>query len=271
MKNSNFLLITTLGMVLISCGQTSSKNNDLVNEEKKSQTQTNENISQNEGHTENVSNENLENKFLITNNSIGYFKIGGTWHNYAKNDYNYKSFQGYGTCIDACCDGGFHLGNNLIVNKYGQGKNSELTIGSLLFKVDESFNDENERNKYKNNKDVFYVSSDNCSGWYWKDKIGYLVTYSDAFKTKEGIGVGTSLEKVKEILGKVVINIGWIEEDANAIQITFNSYPNIKFILDEDDAIGGYEKLSALGGTAMISDFKKNTKIKRLIVQKTAN
>lgn len=199
--------------------------------------------------------------YLITNNSVGFFKLGETWQNFAKNNYNYKFIQGYGICVDACCAGGYDLGKAITNGNNTQIiENPEITIGTLRFGESES------KTEHKNNQNVFYNSSDNCSGWYWKDKIRYLMIYSDAFKTKEGIGVGTTLEKLNEILGEVVINIGWLEGDANAVQVKINSYPNIEFILDEDDAIGGYEKLSTLGETATISDFKKNTKIKRLIV-----
>jgi hypothetical protein len=202
--------------------------------------------------------------YLITNNSVGYFKIGASWQSFAKDNYNYESVQGFGNCTDACCDGGFTLGNNLVINEYGWVENPEITIGALQFGKSES------ETEYKNNPNVFYVSSDNCSGWYWKNKISYLKVYSESFKTKEGIGVGTTLEKLEEILGKVVINIGWLEEDANAIQIKVKSYPDIEFILDVDDAIGGYEKLSSLEGqTVTISDFKTQTKIKRLIISET--
>jgi hypothetical protein len=204
--------------------------------------------------------------YLIVNNSVGFFKLGETWQNFAKNHYYYKSVQGYGTCLDACCDGGYTLGKAITNGNYGQTiENPEITIGALRFGESES------KTEHKNNANLFYISSDNCSGWYWKDKISYIMIYSEAFKTKEGVGVGTTLEKLKEILGEVVINIGWLEEDANAVQVKINSYPSIEFILDVDDAIGGYEKLSTLDGTATILDFKKNTKIKRLIVRKTTN
>jgi hypothetical protein len=102
MKKFNFLLISTTLILATSCEQ-SSKDDETVNE----QTQAKENISQIEEQSGNVAEENLEDKFLITNNSVGYFKIGGSWQNSAKNDYNYKYVQGYGTCTDACCDGGF--------------------------------------------------------------------------------------------------------------------------------------------------------------------
>ena len=208
--------------------------------------------------------QDTEVKHLVTNNSVGFFKIGSTWHNIAKNDYNYQSVQGYGTCVDAGCDGGFYLGNDLVVNEHGWVENPELTIGASIFKISNSYDDDS--SKYKNNKDVFYVSSENLRGWYWKDKISYLVIYSETYKTKEGIGVGTTLEELKEIHGSIEIKIGWLEEDVNAVQVSVSSYPDIIFILDVDDAIGGYDKLSTLKDSPIFSDFKRNTKIKRLII-----
>lgn len=200
--------------------------------------------------------------YLITNNSVGYFKIGGFWQKFAKINYAYKFIQGYGSCMDACCDGGFSLGKVIINSDYGKViENPEITIGASSFSKSAS------KTQHKGNPKVFYITSDNCSGWYWKDKINYIVVYSEAFKTKEGIGIGTTLEKIQELMGKVVIKIGWMEEDGNAIQVKVDSYPNIEFILDADDAIGGYEKLSTFGEQlASITDFKENTKIKRLII-----
>ncbi len=93
-----------------------------------------------------------------------------------------------------------------------------------------------------------------------------MVIYSETYKTKEGIGVGTTLEELKEIHGSIEIKIGWLEEDVNAVQVSVSSYPDIIFILDVDDAIGGYDKLSTLKDSPIFSDFKRNTKIKRLII-----
>ena len=201
--------------------------------------------------------------YLLTNYSVGYFKIDDSWQNIAKNKYDFKSIQGFGTCIDACCDGGFDLGKVITNSDYGMWiENPVITIGASSFSKSAS------ETQYKSNPNVFYISSDNCNGWYWKDKISYLVVYSAVFKTKEGIGVGTTLEKVQELLGKVVINIEEGFEAPNTVQFKINSYPNIEFILDEEDAIGGWEKLGSVEGkTATISDFKKNTKIKRIIIR----
>jgi hypothetical protein len=214
--------------------------------------------------------EQIEEKYLITNNSVGLFNIDGSWQNYAKKDYNYLYVQGYANCVDASCDGGFDLGNNLVDSENGQKiENIELTIGAALFEASESNDIEVESSKYKDNPNVFFISSDNSCGWYLKDRISYLVLFSNKFKTKEGIGVDTNLEKVQEIFGDVVINIGWIEEDANAVQFKIDSYPNIEFILDGNDAVGGYNFLSTHEGqTIKVSDFKENTKIKRLIISK---
>jgi hypothetical protein len=125
MKFFNYLQIATTLIIVVGCEQKSSKNDDIVNE------QTVEKIHQIEEHSSNITNKNVEDKFLITNNSVGNFKVGGSWQNFAKIDYNYKYFQGYGTCTDACCDGGFALGNNLNINEYGWAENPEITIGAL--------------------------------------------------------------------------------------------------------------------------------------------
>ena len=201
--------------------------------------------------------------YLVTNNSVGYFKIGESWQNFAKNNYAYKSVQGFGTCTDACCDGGFNLGKVISNGKDGQTiEKPEITIGAL------DFGESISKTEHKGNPNVFYISSDNCNGWYWKDKINYIIIYSEIFKTKEGIGVGSNLAELQEKLGKIQFYVGWIEEQENALQITVKSYPNIQFILDVDDYKGNWEDISLKGdkNAITISDFKKDTKIKRLIV-----
>jgi hypothetical protein len=199
--------------------------------------------------------------FMITDTSVGLFKLNASWQNLAQNYYKYNFVQGYGICIDGCCDGGFVLGKNITRGTDGLiTGNASISIGAITFDESQS------KSEHKNNPNVFFVSTENCSGWYWKDKTNYIIVYSEAFKTKEGIGVGTTLEKLKEFFGEVIINIGSLEEDPNAVQVQIASCPNIQFVLDEDDAIGGYEKLSSLRETATIKDFKSNTMIKRLII-----
>jgi NAD-dependent dihydropyrimidine dehydrogenase PreA subunit len=198
--------------------------------------------------------------YLITSSSVGFFKLGSSWRN-AANKYKYESIQGYGTCVDACCDGGFQLGEKLVVNEYGWAENPDIIIGALRFE------DNKNRSKHEANKEIFYVVSDNCPDWFWMDSINNVTVYSESFKTAEGVGVGTTLEEVKQINGVVNISIGWLEEDNNAIKLFLPKYPNLDFILDLEDAKGGYEKLSTIGEKAEIKDFKENTKIKRIIVR----
>jgi len=202
-------------------------------------------------------------KYLITDTSVGHFIHNNPWQNIAKNVYNYQFLEGYGKCHDACCDGGYLLGNKIIDSEYGQTfEIPELTIGTQSFDHDES------ESKHKKNKDVFYVLTDNCPGWYWKDKINYIVVYSEQFRTKEGVGVASTLEMAEALFGKLDFYIGWIEEDSDALNFTVKQYPNIEFILDIEDYKGNWEDISLQGedNTLKILDFKKNTKIQRIIV-----
>ena len=240
------IILSVFALIASSCGQLTNKQTD---------TTTNEIVVEQE-EAEIISNEPVENKFLITNNSVGYFNIGASWQNIAEKEYHYEYVQGYGTCIDACCNGGFDLGNDII------------TIGTLCFEESEYYDDEIESNKYKNNPNVFYVSSDNCRGWYWKDKIRFIEVHSDLFKIKEGVGVGTTLKDAQKKLGKLSFTIGWVTEDRNAVYFSTKYYPNVKFIIDADDYVDGWEELDDLEekDTLTISDFKNNTKIKRIII-----
>lgn len=245
MKKKSLLLLPIFGILLLSCENGSQKNNESSNTD--SLTAVTDSVI-------------IAAPFLITNSSVGYFQIGENWQNIAKSKYNYQPVQGYGLCSDACCDGGFNLQKSTAT-----AENIDITIGALRFGESQS------ESEHKNNPDVFYSSSDNCSGWYFKDKMSYMVIYSEEFKTKEAIGAGSTLENVKEKFEQVNIEIGLLEEDQNAIRLKLNAYPNIDFILDVEDAIGGYEKISTVGQTASISDFKPNTKIKRLIISSSSN
>jgi hypothetical protein len=151
--------------------------------------------------------------------------------------------------------------------------------------------DKNEEspNKHKYNPNVFYSMSDNLRGWYYKDKIKYVLIFSELFKTKEQVGVGSTLESVQKIFGKLNINVGSLTGEPEPYPITFNlkPYPQILFILDIEDCKAfipwegdwdnidwdSYEKsmhyrsLELLENTTLsVNDFKKNSKIKTIIV-----
>lgn len=247
MRKTNLLLLLFFCVLLTSCGERPTKR------------ESTESILQ----IASIASKNIEREFLVTNNSVGDFILGGSWRDIAHNNYNYVFIEGYGSCVDACCDGGYRLGKKIIEGEYGaEIEHPELTIGAV------SFDDTESKTKHINNPDVFYIMSDNCSGWYRKDQISYIEIYSNQFKTKEGLGVGTTLEEVQETFGEIRFQVGWIEEDANALQIKINSYPNIQFILSIEDYLEDWETINQAfdNNKLSISNFKKNTQIKNLIV-----
>lgn len=250
MNRLSILAFTVIIVFFISCEQNPRKISNQGNVQKLSNNQL-------------VEQKSIVDKFLIAENSVGFFKIGCSWQEIAKKDYGYEAIQSSGRCVDACCDGGFILGNKIIEGENGKTIEShQITIGSLRFDESES------EDKHKNNPEVFYVSSDNCKGWYWKDKSKYIIVDSEMFKTEEDVGVGISLEKVLEKYGKLNFEVGWIEEDDDALQVVVEKYPNISFILDVDDYKGHWEEiyLKAEENTLDFSDFKETTKIKRVIL-----
>lgn len=258
MKKNIFIISIYTSILLLACESNSSKNTIQKNEGNYIQTDIDTPSKINEK-------EKTVTSFLITNHSVGYFNLDSPWQEYAKNNYNLKFVQSFGTCVDACCDGGFDLGKMISLNEGKQViENPDITIGA------KKFDDSESNTKHKNNPDVFYTDSPNCNAWYWKNKISYLMIYSDLFHTAEGIGVGVSLEQIQEKFGKLTFYIGWVEEDPNAIQVILKPYPNLKLIIDEADYKGNVENinLEEFENNLNISDFKTNTKIQRIIVRK---
>jgi hypothetical protein len=196
---------------------------------------------------------------VITNKSVGFFRLGDAWQEIALNEYKFEFIQGHGTCVDACCDGGYNLGTNLKKNK----SNPYITIGATPFDIKSE-----SATIHKNNPNVFCTNSDNCKGCYYKDKIKYLVIYSDLFKTKEGIGVGSTLQKAQEKFGKIKFEVGWLSEEEFGLKMKVAQYPNIEFVLDRNDYKDNLEdiELSGENNSIRVSDFKSNAKIVAIIV-----
>lgn len=261
MKTMKMIALWALGMVAMSCSK--EKGNEAAT---KADTLTTEKIVE-------KSEEDKSQDYLITRNSVGRFKIGGTWRAFAKNVYGYDFIEGYGICVDACCDGGYSLGNNLKKDEYGFVDEHEITIGAA-FVEDLPFDaTQAQKEKYKNNPNLFSVSSDNCGGWYEKDKIQYMVVHSPKFKTQEGIGVGTTLEELEKKYGKLKIFVGWVEEDANAIKVLIPDYPNIGFAVDAESFKKDWEEISIEdieNKKFTIADFKPNTPIARIVLYEEA-
>ncbi len=172
--------------------------------------------------------------------------------------YGFDMVQGFGHCVDACCDGGF------LLYKKGDRERPLLTIGATPFDV------EADEGKYARRKDLFYVNSDNCSGWYKTDDAAYFEVYSSEFRTPENIGVGSSLSEASRAYGTLFFHVGWIEEDANALYFTVSSFEDYRFVLDVEDYLGHWEEISMAGDQhhLKVSDFKKNATVQRILVGK---
>lgn len=49
-------------------------------------------------------------QYLIPDSLVGLFSFGNSWQQIAKEVYQFEYIQGYGNCMDACCEGNFILG-----------------------------------------------------------------------------------------------------------------------------------------------------------------
>jgi hypothetical protein len=203
-----------------------------------------------------VSNPKMINKdFIIQSKRVGRFLLDKPWRATAAS-YGFDYTQGFGECIDACCNGGFHL------FKKGNPDHVWLTVGAMPFDL------EADESRYAKRKDVFFVTSDNCSGWYKGDHVFNFQLYDKAFQTIEGVGVGTSLAECERIFGTLDFQVGWIEEDANALFFMVDLYEGVGFILDAEDYKEGWEALSYREekGPLKVSDFKSTTVIQRIVI-----
>lgn len=211
----------------------------------------------------------IDDRFLITNSSVGYFRVGGSWRSVAKRDYKYLYIQKYGTCVDECCDGGFSLGYNEVDGEEGKTiENLHVIIGAVPFDEDGS------EHQYDNNPDVFYVSTSNCHGWYWKNKISYIKIFSDFYRLREKVGAGSLLRDFKSKFGTLHFNLGWITEDPEALYFTVDVYPEINFVLDVDDckyslydsSVSDDFKAKMSDDEKIISMFKEGTRVWYIVV-----
>jgi hypothetical protein len=191
--------------------------------------------------------------FLITDDAAGRFALGQPWRS-VNQRYGYTFTQGYGSCIDACCTGGYLLSEGV------GDKKPILTIGAAIFDV------ASDETRYAKRKDVFYIISDNCSGWYKADEVAYLEIYDAAFQTKEAIGPGSTLSQASKTYPNLIFGAGWIEEDANALYFRVPSYSNLMFILNVEDYLGDWETISMSkeDNQLKVSDFKSGSKVQRV-------
>jgi len=209
--------------------------------------------------------EDADPQFLISNDAVGYFEIGNAWRDLAASRYGYQFVQEYGVCADGCCDGGFLLGDEVVPGEQGKTiRNPELTIGAAQMDIDPEDGQPDDPN-------LFFVKTEICEGWYRKDRVRYIIIHSERYRTKEGIGVGSSLRELQDQFGPLKFYVGFIEEDAHAMQVVLPDYPNVQFVLDVNDYQGDWTQISftELNNALTISDFRSTAKIRNLIFGKT--
>jgi hypothetical protein len=205
----------------------------------------------------------IKSSHLITDNSVGDFRLNQAWQNVAKTTYGFDFVQTEVGCNHGSCSGGYMLGLGLSADRSlkDQWEDVELEIELKVANLSAV-----EKSKYSDQ--IFYNDSPNYKEWFWKDTISIIHIYSTKFMTKEGVGIGSSLKEAENKLGKLKFNVGWIEEDPNAVSFSAANYPDVSFILSYTDLIGEWEEFSHKGdlGENGIDSFKEGASIKRIVV-----
>lgn len=181
-------------------------------------------------------------KYLITNNSAGYFRIDGTVKDVNDEHYKYKYHIGGINMVDAAVIAGTFLDENYDENDDEidgcsmpvPDENAIIAFKSKYF----AYYDENDpkNSEYEQDSTIYLIRCENSSSWYRKDSIKNIVIYSDLFKTAEGIGVGITFEELRKAYGKLYLHIGWIESEER-VEVWTVKYPMIRFIFKEEDVI----------------------------------
>lgn len=195
----------------------------------------------------------IPDKYLITDSSAGFFRLNSSWQARNAMDYNYNYIRDNVFCVDACCSGGYYLGNGITKHpEYNWDVLETLDLVVMCKKL----SSEDNSSKYKNNKKVFYNVSDNCPGWFYHDSIMTIAIYSEVYKTIHGVGVGVPLREIERVFGKIQFDVGWMEEDGTPIHFTLKQCPNLKFYVDSDQLIDheNYERWSEYSLTGLEND-----------------
>lgn len=228
-------------------------------------------------------------KYLITNNSAGYFRIDGTVKETNNEYYKLKLHVGAINMVDAASIAGCFLDKN-----NGDDSQSDEINGCTMPYPDEntaiafegkyfkSFEEDDPQNdEYKNDTSLYLIQCENTSSWYRKDSIESIVIHSEDFKTQEGISVGSTFEELRDTYGDLFLHIGWIESNER-VEVRTAKYPMVRFIFKDEDVIdfcrykksensneqceedgfNGYRKEDGSG-------IKPNSKIWRIIINRS--
>ena len=182
-------------------------------------------------------------KYLITNNSAGYFKMNGTVKDINDKYYKLKYYVGSINMVDAANVAGCFLDKIEADNKSDEidgcsmpyaDDNTIIAFGGKYFMP---YEEDNPKNKeYEKDNSIYLILCENTSSWHRKDSIDNIVIRSDKFKTKEGIGVGSTFEELQNTYGDLYLHIGWIE-DEERVEVRTAKYPMVRFIFQEEDVL----------------------------------
>ena len=186
--------------------------------------------------------------FLITKYSAGFFTLGDTIGNLIQY-YGWKEeeMEYYG---DGC----------LIPYRYVKSDTGEVIELSYTFAGGKGIEDEE---LYKSDTiNYMYVESDNCGGYYNRNKIESMAILSDKFRTKEGIGVGSTFS---ELEATYTITDATCYENVDGMiftTVSVNEYPNMIFYFSNNDITINTDREEALGYIKLNSShFKPNARV----------
>ncbi len=186
--------------------------------------------------------------FLITKYSAGFFTLGDTIGNLIQY-YGWKEeeMEYYG---DGC----------LIPYRYVRSDTGEVIELSYTFAGVKG--DENEELYKSDTIKYMYVESDNCGGYYNRNKINGITILSDKFRTKEGIGVGSTFSELEAAY--TIIDATCYENADGMIftMVSVNEYPNMTFYFSNNDITINTDREEALGYIKLnCSHFKPNARV----------
>ena len=145
--------------------------------------------------------------FLITRRSVGFFTKNDTIGNLAKWygwDASFSEFYSDGCLMPIL-------------------QMDDLDIG--LKYVCENLDDAPKQDTSK----LIFADSPNCRGYYSKDTISWFSVTSDKFKTKEGIGVGSTFMQIQETYTITNVSYGADQDSRCNNYVVVKEYPNIRF------------------------------------------
>ena len=192
--------------------------------------------------------------FLVTKCSAGFFTLGDTIGNliqqYGWNETDKKYW------YDGCA-----IPYRLVFSEEGE-------IIELCYAMAEFGDGENEDLCKSDTINYVYVESDNCAGYYNRNKIVGMTILSHRFKTKEGIGVGSTFNDLEVTYTGVDARLYENMDGERFTTVYVNEYPNTCFHFSDDDIeVDEDEEVTSYGYIKLNrSHFKSNARIENVVM-----